>query len=570
MLTAIEIENFKAFGVRQRIEFKPLTLLFGPNSGGKSSVSHALHYLRELLCEGIIDAHRTWSGGDVLDLGGVQNLVHGRVPGRTVSFRVEFTLDGMEIPYYHGEYSEAVTDRDFYEQRIRELVSTAAVSLEIDTGGTPEVKRLVFEVNGDTVAEFQCQRLKPHAEVSNINWEHPIFLRFKEDLSGGSSSSDFGDSIVPEYQPRTFSTKSEEYAHLRQVAKWIYDWHGDQAPFMMSGWGERSDFEGLFVRAGGTPGRGATLQLNRPAGPIPDSSTRFRFPWPVERHDYEQEEALHEFEALLSLLTLGPLNVLQRHLRTYRYVGPLRALPPRHNEAKERASSSRWASGVQAWESLLHGDDSLLNTISQWLELADRLDTGYRLERQRFKELPAHISTLLADPAYLDRIELSLAATIRAIPEQTRIILRDVGRNLQLHARDVGVGLSQIVPVLVALLEPGADLVSLEQPELHLHPRQQASLGDALIKAIRDFPTRIMVVETHSEHLILRLLRRVRETTEAEAEPDTELSASQVAVVYVQPNGTNATVTSIALTDDGDFQQAWPNGFFAERAKELF
>jgi AAA15 family ATPase/GTPase len=56
VLTAIEIENFKAFGERQRIELRPITLLFGPNSGGKSSVSHALHYFREVMCEGNLDA----------------------------------------------------------------------------------------------------------------------------------------------------------------------------------------------------------------------------------------------------------------------------------------------------------------------------------------------------------------------------------------------------------------------------------------------------------------------------------------------------------------------------------
>jgi predicted ATPase len=186
-----------------------------------------------------------------------------------------------------------------------------------------------------------------------------------------------------------------------------------------------------------------------------------------------------------------------------------------------------------------------------------------------YKRVPAAISTLMTAGDFAGFSE-TVADAIRREPERVRTVLRDVGRNIVLQPQDVGVGLSQIVPVLVALLDPGTDLVCLEQPELHLHPRQQASLGDALIKAIHDFPNRIMVVETHSEHLILRLLRRVRETTAAEAEPDTELRATQVAVAYVQPNSTNATVTSIALTDDGDFQQAWPNGFFAERAKELF
>jgi hypothetical protein len=74
LITAIEIENFKAFGERQRIELRPITLLFGPNSGGKSSVTHALHYFREVLLHRNLDAHRTRSGGESLDLGGIRNF----------------------------------------------------------------------------------------------------------------------------------------------------------------------------------------------------------------------------------------------------------------------------------------------------------------------------------------------------------------------------------------------------------------------------------------------------------------------------------------------------------------
>lgn len=106
MLTAIEIENFKAFGERQRIEFRPITLLFGPNSGGKSSVSHALHYLREVIVEGNLDAHRTWSGGDVLDLGGIRNFVHGRQPGTAIRFKAEFRVSGAELSA-HDSHSPA-------------------------------------------------------------------------------------------------------------------------------------------------------------------------------------------------------------------------------------------------------------------------------------------------------------------------------------------------------------------------------------------------------------------------------------------------------------------------------
>lgn len=74
-LTRIEIENFKGIGSRQKIDLRPITLLFGPNSAGKSTILQALHYLREILERGNVDPDRTIAGG-LIDLGGFATLVH--------------------------------------------------------------------------------------------------------------------------------------------------------------------------------------------------------------------------------------------------------------------------------------------------------------------------------------------------------------------------------------------------------------------------------------------------------------------------------------------------------------
>src|SRR5271169_5429865 len=74
-LTAIELENFKGIGPRQRIELKPITLLFGPNSAGKSTILHALHYMREILERKNVDPDVTIAGG-LLDLGGFKSVIH--------------------------------------------------------------------------------------------------------------------------------------------------------------------------------------------------------------------------------------------------------------------------------------------------------------------------------------------------------------------------------------------------------------------------------------------------------------------------------------------------------------
>ena len=80
-----------------------------------------------------------------------------------------------------------------------------------------------------------------------------------------------------------------------------------------------------------------------------------------------------------------------------------------------------------------------------------------------------------------------------------------------------------------------------------------------------------MLVETHSEHIMLRLLRRIRETSENEFPPGApSLTADQVAVIYSEQAADALKLTSLRIAADGDFIDRWPRGFFAERVKELF
>ena len=80
---------------------------------------------------------------------------------------------------------------------------------------------------------------------------------------------------------------------------------------------------------------------------------------------------------------------------------------------------------------------------------------------------------------------------------------------------------------------------------------------------------RTMLIETHSEHLLLRLLRRVRETTEGE-QTEHPLTPDDLSVIYVRSTSEGVEFTPISVTEDGDFEVLWPEGFFDERVEELF
>ena len=75
-LTAFSIANFKAFAATQRVPLKPITLIYGANSAGKSSVIHALALAHHAIETGDLDIQRTQIGGESIDLGGFRQYVH--------------------------------------------------------------------------------------------------------------------------------------------------------------------------------------------------------------------------------------------------------------------------------------------------------------------------------------------------------------------------------------------------------------------------------------------------------------------------------------------------------------
>lgn len=126
---------------------------------------------------------------------------------------------------------------------------------------------------------------------------------------------------------------------------------------------------------------------------------------------------------------------------------------------------------------------------------------------------------------------------------------------------DVGFGVSQILPILVLglLSEPDSILI-FEQPEIHLHPRAQARLGELLVCLAKT--GRRVLIETHSDHLINRLRRVV-------AEDLSDQLSDLVNIVFVEPpaNGEGATLSPLRVNEEGLIEN-WPEDFLAETASD--
>jgi hypothetical protein len=168
------------------------------------------------------------------------------------------------------------------------------------------------------------------------------------------------------------------------------------------------------------------------------------------------------------------------------------------------------------------------------------------------------------------------------------VAMRDLPVLVTMHLQDaqgrshnftqVGSGLGYVLPVLAALSDPVLKLIVLQQPELHLHPALQAALGDVFVEFSRRPPfgdTRMLprfLIETHSEHLLLRVLKRLRQTgAEKCIDPDLQIRPDDVSILYFDPKPDGTTkVKQLRVAPDGEFMDRWPRGFFTERYEELF
>jgi predicted ATPase len=140
-----------------------------------------------------------------------------------------------------------------------------------------------------------------------------------------------------------------------------------------------------------------------------------------------------------------------------------------------------------------------------------------------------------------------------------------------------------MLPVLAAACVRDG-LVMIQQPELHIHPALQSAFANVFTdnyenpyfsndedRKNNNFSNIQFLIETHSEHLILRFLKLIKDSKKR-TDSYRKLKSDDVSIFYFEPNPIkNSTlIKKIRITDDGGFLDRWPNGFFTERFKDIF
>lgn len=163
---------------------------------------------------------------------------------------------------------------------------------------------------------------------------------------------------------------------------------------------------------------------------------------------------------------------------------------------------------------------------------------------------------------WLKRLGLIHGLRVRSIEEANSIFEIRVQRSaggVEAHLPDVGFGVSQVLPVLVlCYYVPAGSTIILEQPEIHLHPAVQSGLADVLIEVWRKRKIQV-ILESHSEHFLRRLQRRIAEE---------KVSIDEVSLYFCRANQDESHLDSLELDEYGNITN-WPENFFGDEFGEI-
>jgi len=223
---------------------------------------------------------------------------------------------------------------------------------------------------------------------------------------------------------------------------------------------------------------------------------------------WSEFEGRRRINGVMSQLILGPGKALKKCLEGLRYIGPLRKMPQRDYRPAASGEEQSWAEGMAAWDILHNRGEKFAEQVGSWLGNKG-LGCGYTL---KLRDLRLIDREDLDGPLELENV--SSGKNFFSLEEVERLVLVDERTGLEVQPIEVGVGLSQLLPIVVGAIDhETGGILATEQPELHLHPAIQVELGDFFAACIGRVEGRQFLIETHSEHLILRLCRRIRETS---------------------------------------------------------
>jgi type I restriction-modification system DNA methylase subunit len=477
LLTHVHLSNFKAFGRPTNIPLAPLTLLYGANSAGKSSIIQALLLLQQSKS----DNHLVTQGATI-GAGGFQGLVNGH--------RSEPVQLGLTYGARPAWLPQSGTPDP-------QMTRSALWTFEADGRGRGARTACHLQFGAYTMP-FVVDPNQPELLELALDAASTVFTG----VATGTLLYPFDARLITDGDER------EQVERLRSRQN-----TANRAVKLLREAGNH----GLVTRSA------TILQFD-------GLSSQFR-PGETER----DEGTVASYVKRTGQLASGLATELGHLFDSLVWLGPLRSAPKRFYD---RANTNSEPGDGRHVAMYLFDHTSVTDQVNLWLKDLDI-------------------------PYLLDVVPVAIGPTAHLTGDLVAISLTDTRSGVTITPADVGFGISQILPIVVELLARRESIIAIEQPETHLHPRLQARLADLFIDSVQaGGRANQLLVETHSEHLMLRVQRRIREGA---------LDPALVSVIYVdQDRNGNATAQTLRLNAEGDFLDEWPNGFFDERLDEMF
>ncbi|WP_179959468.1 DUF3696 domain-containing protein [Marinobacter changyiensis] len=571
----------------------------------------ALFYVQQILAKGQCDPQRIDAMGERF-VGGFRHLVRGKRLDETLRIAIEFEL-GEKLGASYSEVSDLVISEIGPIGNLiglAQCAKTMKVTLDLSWShpkNTAYVSCYTVEFDGVEMAEVTSDSGLKQPMITGLNYQHPL-LSHDEIEEWVSEQIEQGHAIHPSLLQYVLKNEDEEGPDLDELA------YSEEAP--QSELHELTQIQPMVSKSHESasmnddssiaPASFKTLGIKGFVGALPRLGRSLETSLSLS-----DDMNTRVVEEILSDILVAPLDNLLDLLDESLCIGPLRHITDSTYQASAYPVQGDWYSGKACWDVLAAKDPERDTLINHWIADADKLNLGYQLvykmieQKAKFvaarkvssleklqeiseawndgsfeKELAEKLgenpneSTKTRMGVLLEKINEAGYAIKKADPDYgetssqtTSLTLWDSLNEIEVAPSDIGVGVSQLLPLVVASFIAKSGLVSCEQPELHVHPRVQVAIGDMLLHATEKTS---FLIETHSEHLVLRLLRRIRETTENRLPDDMPpVEPDDISIIYLEPGEDGVSIRRIQIDEDGEFKSRWPQGFFPERREEL-
>ncbi|TFG25574.1 MAG: DUF3696 domain-containing protein [Promethearchaeota archaeon] len=470
MISKISLENFKAFKELKNFEVKPITILCGINSCGKTSIIHSI-----LLFKQTLESRKRnilLLNGKYVKLGTFENIIYNKDQKQIIEFIFEFKLN------------------------LKHLIRRGPALFIIRDLITQDFFKALNDDDKELRFEFLIGiKIKEEIDESKFTYLKPIRIdRLQIKVK---------DEII----------KNKKYQGSCINLKYI----------------KKDQYKIIY---------------NNIVKKYRDSKTV----------SGEKLVKIDEFSQFYPLIQDTAINVrldifrnieyiLNQIFHNYRFIGPLREEPSR-----------RYIYEDEVLEIGNKGENSAYLFLNEkGKKLSDQF--FYNSKNENF-EL---IKKINLEQAVNRNLEVLGIKNFKVSPQREIIYMNMKSKSapIDVNIADNGFGTSQIFPIILeGLRMEKGDTLILEQPEIHLHPKMQMQMADFFVTLAKS--NKNVLVETHSDHIIYRLVRRIIEN---------KINPNLIKIYFIKPSEDGSTYEEIKIDEIKGIIK-WPEGFFDQGASE--